>query len=191
MDAAREAELRAMTEEQLRLEPIIFADNDELDLYYRLLTAFDVARNRGFATAYEETLRRLTPRQRRDRVFLTIRCSEGCRLVEIFHEGPDRGRGSYFLTGYTRRGQRTFYANGGTADDGYDPDLFAPISCRHGAGRFALWEAVELVATSDLPRGASRRLKDEVILKDWTADGQVTMPYQIGDTPPYSAWSPK
>jgi hypothetical protein len=152
-------------------------------------TALDVAHNRERAARFARHLDTMTSTQRRRRVDVFVRCPAGCRLVEVFLQKPDTDGQLVYLTAYTTRTSRTFYANGGTTDDGMDPDMWAPISCPHGAGQYVLTDAIELVLFADLAHGASRRITDMVTSRSSPpgAPPDVTPVMSAA----YGRWTPK
>ncbi|WP_375502167.1 hypothetical protein [uncultured Jatrophihabitans sp.] len=190
MDAERAVQLRSMTAQQIIALPYRYADPDEEELVLGLKTAIDVAANRARAAKFEQRLSSLSPVLRKRRVDVFIRCPLNCLLVEVFLQRPATEGQRVFLTAYTTKGRKTFYANGGTTDDGMDPDMWAPISCRHGAGQFVLYSAIDLVLFAGLPRGANRRITDEVVMTSPSPNGPVTstQPLLVG---PYAKWTPK
>lgn len=190
MDAKRAAAIRAMLPDELNRLPFNAEDRDEAELILGRRTALDVAVNRERASRFEAYLETMTPRQRRQRVALTLRCPENCLLVEIYLDrSVERGE-LVFLTAHTTRRAKTFFANGGTADDGMDPDMWAPIACRHGTGQFVLIDAIELVLFAGLPKGTSRRITDSVTLTSPSPNGTEVSEGLILN-PPYGKWKGK
>jgi len=84
MDGKRAAAIRAMLPDELNRLPVNAKDWDEAQLILGRRTALDVAVNRERASRFEAHLETMTPRQRRQRVDLTLRCPENCLLVEIY-----------------------------------------------------------------------------------------------------------
>lgn len=191
MDAEREAQIRAMsTEEVRRLLAYTGDDGAETDLILGLQTYADVLHNRGRATAFATHLATMTQAQRRRRVDMLLRCPHNCLLVEIYLHRPHAGGQLIYVIAHTRRGSKTFYANGGTADDGMDPDMYAPIACRHGAGQYVLVDAIDLVLFSGLPKGTNRRITDTVTLTFSSPGGPSVKETAVLDGP-YAKWVAK
>ncbi|MGN6607779.1 MAG: hypothetical protein ACTHMS_12330 [Jatrophihabitans sp.] len=179
-----------MTEDDWWVLAMDTSDLEASDLAYRLLSARDVARNRAKAAAFQSRIDALTTAQRRHRVDLFIRCDLNCLLVEIFLEKLAEGGQWVFLSAHTRRGAKMYYANGGAANDAYDADMWAPIACRHGSGRYVLADALELVWLSDLEHGSSLRLSDTVTVTTASSEGPRSHELPVLGAP-YGRWNPR
>lgn len=134
------------------------------DLWYRLRAYWDVRRSRELAARFDARMSRLTPAQRKRHVHLWIRCPQGCTLLEIYKDPLPEGGVRVYVRAHNRRGVRVYLCNPAVADDYLDPDLWAPIACRHGKGRFGVDTPMGL-AFSDLPKGSHRPINGTIPIK--------------------------
>ncbi|HEX2904222.1 MAG TPA: hypothetical protein VHO01_12270 [Jatrophihabitans sp.] len=138
-------------------------DDEEADFRIRVLTYYDVTAARDAAYEWADRLQRLPKRIRSKACIFTLRCPENCTIAEIFERRRGEGK-QWLLMTFTQRVFRAALVNRVMADDGLDPDLWLPMTCRHGKGRFDLAFAQEIAAFA-LPGQRCRRIPDILVLE--------------------------
>lgn len=139
---------------------------EEFATDYRTRTRYDVDQHHLMAAEYLSKIQAMPPARRRRAAVFTCRCPHvdrarrlhGCILITVYSQRTADDGERLLVVMHTPAAERAVYDNWAVADDGLDPDLYLPIRCKHGSGRFGRGTVTELLLFEGVPRGATRMI---------------------------------